>query len=224
MFLSCFFLVSLQSYASDMKNRDHLYDLERPLPEKRPVKRKTFEEDKEDQQSIIFQYSSYFFNINVYFFLKTEILSGIFQVARYLYEFIPFSKFEKIKSVWMCGVKKLKDKSRMTELLITFCEHTNNGHANNSKSIMVHCFCCFYGLHLTQYTLPRLTAICQLSKTKDTYYFISCDIMAFYDIMFAIIINYLCLPDFLFQLFVRPDVQKGIHIYKYYMSKKYSVD
>ncbi|KAJ8984160.1 hypothetical protein NQ317_017812 [Molorchus minor] len=39
-------IVSKLSYASDMKNREHLYDLERPLPEKRPVKKKTFEESK----------------------------------------------------------------------------------------------------------------------------------------------------------------------------------
>ncbi|CAH0548665.1 unnamed protein product [Brassicogethes aeneus] len=32
------------SYASDMKNRDHLYDLEKPLPEKRPVKKKVVDE------------------------------------------------------------------------------------------------------------------------------------------------------------------------------------
>jgi hypothetical protein len=32
------------SYASDMKNREHLYDLERQLPDKRPVKKKTFED------------------------------------------------------------------------------------------------------------------------------------------------------------------------------------
>ncbi|KAL3271068.1 hypothetical protein HHI36_021567 [Cryptolaemus montrouzieri] len=33
------------SQATDMKNRDHLYDLDKPLPEKRPVKRKTFEDE-----------------------------------------------------------------------------------------------------------------------------------------------------------------------------------
>lgn len=33
------------SYASEMNHREHLYDLERPLPEKRPIKRKVFEDD-----------------------------------------------------------------------------------------------------------------------------------------------------------------------------------
>ncbi|KAG5876137.1 hypothetical protein JTB14_029702 [Gonioctena quinquepunctata] len=39
-------ILSKMSYASDMKNRDHLYDLDRPLPEKRPVKRKVFKNEK----------------------------------------------------------------------------------------------------------------------------------------------------------------------------------
>ncbi|XP_066148944.1 uncharacterized protein [Euwallacea fornicatus] len=38
-------LIAKMSYASDMHYREHLYDLERPLPEKRPVKRKVLEDD-----------------------------------------------------------------------------------------------------------------------------------------------------------------------------------
>lgn len=44
-----FFSFVLQSYASDMKNREHLYDLERQLPEKRPVKRKVFDDEDDDE-------------------------------------------------------------------------------------------------------------------------------------------------------------------------------